>query len=257
MTIHLRQICLVASDLDKTIDDLCAIFGVNSAHIDPGVIHFGLANNLLAFGNNFLEVVSPVRENTAAGRYLQRRKGDGGYMVICQTESLQNQQLARQRAAANAVRVAWESENENISICQFHPADMKAAFFELDWDKACDFSGHWDPVGGTGWEDSVKQDVTEGFIGVELQGSDPIALAERWSAVADLPLDSRGGISMNFANAYVCFVDETDGRGPGLSGIHLAVNNRETVLAIARERGCYVSDDRVDVCGVHFYLHDT
>lgn len=256
MTIHLRQICLVAGDLDKTIDELTTIFGVNSVHIDPGIIHFGLANNLLAFGNNFLEVVSPVQDDTAAGRYLERRKGDGGYMVICQTESLESQQAAKLRATDNHVRMAWQSENDNISICQFHPGDMIAAFFELDWDKAGDFNGHWDPVGGVGWEDKVKQDVTEGFLGVELQGSDPITLAERWSAVADLPLDSSGGISMNLSNAYINFVDETDDRGPGLSGIHLAVNDRAAILARARERACYISDDQVDVCGVHFYLHD-
>ncbi|MEH6558180.1 MAG: VOC family protein [Oceanicoccus sp.] len=255
MAIHLRQICLVASNLDKTIDDLTTIFGVNSAHVDPGIIHFGLANNLLAFGNNFLEVVSPVQKDTAAGRYLDRRKGDGGYMVICQTESRANQQAARQRAADNNVRVAWESENDNISICQFHPGDMIAAFFELDWDKGCDFNGHWDPVGGVGWEDKVKQDVTEGFLGVELQGSDPAVLAERWHAVADLPLDRGDGVSMKLNNAYVSFVDEADDRGPGLSGIHLAVNDPVAILARARERGCYVSDNQVDVCGVHFYLH--
>ena len=46
MAIHLRQICLVASDLDKTIDDLTTIFGVNSAHVDPGVLHFGLTVTL-------------------------------------------------------------------------------------------------------------------------------------------------------------------------------------------------------------------
>ena len=47
MTIHLRQICLVAKDLDKTIDDLTTIFGVNSAHVDPGIILFGLPNILV------------------------------------------------------------------------------------------------------------------------------------------------------------------------------------------------------------------
>ncbi len=257
MTIHLRQICLVARDLDKTIDDLTTIFGVNSAHIDPGLIHFGLKNNLLAFGNNFLEVVSCVQEDTVAGRYLERRKGDGGYMIICQTENLENQQAARQRAADNHVRVAWESENDNISICQFHPGDMIAAFFELDWDKGCDFNGHWEPVGGVGWEDKVRRDVTEGFLGVELQAGDPIALAERWGAVVGLPLDSRGGISMNLSNTYVSFVDEVDDRGAGLSGIHLAVNDRAAGLTQARQRGCYVSDSQVDICGVHFYLHDS
>ena len=256
MSVQLRQICLVSSDINKVVAELTEVFGVNSAHVDAGIIHFGLENNLMAFGHNFMEVVAPVQEQTAAGRYLDRRQGDGGYMVICQTETQANQEAAKQRAADNNIRIAWQSENDAISICQFHRGDMVAAFFELDWDKGEDFNGHWDPVGGDGWQDKVKTDVTEGFLGVELQGPDPALMAERWSQLADIPLDTNDGISMQLNNAFIRFVELGDDRGPGLSAIHLAVHQRSTVLAAAKERGCYVSDDQVDICGVHFYLHD-
>ena len=43
---------------------------------------------------NFLEIVAPVKNNTAAGRYLDRRKGDGGYMVICQVATKKEQDHA-------------------------------------------------------------------------------------------------------------------------------------------------------------------
>ncbi len=46
MTIHLRQICLVAEKLAPVIDDLTNILGIQSCYIDPGVEHFGLENNL-------------------------------------------------------------------------------------------------------------------------------------------------------------------------------------------------------------------
>ena len=52
------------------------------------------------------------------------------------------------------------------------------------------------------------------------------------------------------------FVEARDGRGPGLGGLDLAVADRAAVLGAARERGCYVSDEQVDVCGTRFYLHD-
>ena len=91
MTIQLRQICLVARDLASVIDDLTHILGINTCFIDPGVGRFGLENTLLPIGRNFLEVVAPIEENTAGGRYLQRRNGDGGYMVICQADNRQNQ----------------------------------------------------------------------------------------------------------------------------------------------------------------------
>ena len=257
MTIHLRQICLVADQHAKTVDDLSTIFGLHTAYIDPGVIAFGLENTLLTVGRNFLEIVSPVQEKTAAGRYLERRGGDGGYMVITQTESKANQQEVRQRALDNGVRIAYERDGDVYDLCQIHPGDMIASFLEIDWDKASDFTGHWEPVGGTGWESSVDQSTTQDFLGVELQGDDPEKLAKLWSTVTGLPLVHEAGVvSLRFSNAALRFVEAVDGRGAGLGGIDLAVNDRTRILSEARARDCYVSDDRVDVCGVRFYLHD-
>ena len=56
--------------------------------------------------------------------------------------------------------------------------------------------------------------------------------------------------------ATIRFVEAEDGRGAGLGGLDLAVRNRDAIIAAARERNCYVSDDRVDICGTRFYLRD-
>ncbi len=88
MTIQLRQICLVARELQPVIEDLTQVLGINTCYVDPGVGKFGLENTLMPVGRNFLEVVAPVEENTAGGRYLDRRNGDGGYMVITQADTL-------------------------------------------------------------------------------------------------------------------------------------------------------------------------
>ena len=101
MTIQLRQICLVAHELEPVIDDLRSILGINSCYVDPGVAKFGLENNLMPIGRNFLEVVAPIQENTAGGRYLDRRSGDGGYMVITQVDTLPEHQRLRQCAIDN------------------------------------------------------------------------------------------------------------------------------------------------------------
>ncbi len=257
MTIQLRQICLVARQLAPVIDDLTDILGINTCFIDPGVGVFGLENTLMPIGRNFLEVVAPVREDTAGGRYLDRRNGDGGYMVICQADNKENQQAVRQRALDNGVRIANESERETWNICQIHPRDMIATFFEIDWDVHNDFNGNWEPAGGLGWEGKVKQDVTVDYLGAELQSDDPVTLAERWGQVAGLPIDRDGAtLSMRLNNATLRFVGAEDGRGPGLGGLDIAVRDRKRILSAARERGCYVSDLRVDICGTRFYLHD-
>ncbi|MCE2459186.1 MAG: VOC family protein [Pseudomonadales bacterium] len=257
MTIQLRQICLVACELDSAIDDLEQVFGIQRCFVDPGVGQFGLVNTLLPIGRNFLEVVAPVEANTAAGRYLDRRNGDGGYMVICQADSSANQQAVRQRALDNGVRIAWEVDRENFNICQIHPGDMKAAFFEIDWDEVNDFNGNWHPAGGVQWEDKVDQSVTVDYAAVELQGPDPVGLAELWGKVAGLPV-SRDGATLHMAlnNVDVRFVEATDGRGYGLGGLDLKVADRDRILAAAKQRDAYVSDDEVDVCGVRFRLID-
>ena len=82
MHLQLRQICLVAPALEPAVEDLCAILGIEVCYRDPGVAQWGLENAVMPLGDQFLEVVAPTREGTAAGRYLQRRSGPGGYMVI-------------------------------------------------------------------------------------------------------------------------------------------------------------------------------
>jgi hypothetical protein len=257
MPLQLRQICLVANELAPVIDDLTSILGVNSAYIDEGVGQFGLENKLLAIGRNFLEVVAPIEENTAGGRYLDRRGGDGGYMVITQADSGETYDAMRQRAEDNNVRVAWKSERENWNLTQFHPRDMVAAFLEVECGAANDFNGNWMPVGFTGWEDKVKQDVTVNFIGAELQSDNPLELATLWGNVIGTPCERDGDqFTVELNNVTLRFVTETDGRGPGLGGLDISVANRDAVLAEARNRGCYVSDDQVLICGTRFYLHD-
>ena len=258
MTIQLRQICLVAEQLAPVIDDLTAILGIQSCFIDPGVGKFGLENNLMPVGRNFLEVVAPVQENTAAGRYLQRRQGDGGYMVITQIDTLDEHQRLRQRALDQGVRVAHEHSSDEWYLSQLHPRDMQAAFLELEWNPQADFSGYWNPVGGLGWEDKVQQGTTVDFIGVELQGADPLALAKHWASVTDLPVDTDLATpSIRFNNATLRFVEATDGRGAGLGGLDIRVSDRQAILAEARNRNCYVSDDQVNICGTRWYLHNS
>ena len=257
MKIQLRQICLVARELRPVLDDLHAILGIKSCFVDPGVGAFGLENTLLCVGRNFLEVVAPIEENTAGGRYLDRRNGDGGYMVITQLDSFENQQAVRQRALDNGVRIAHETSRENWNICQIHPRDMRAAFLEVEWVPPNDFNGNWMPAGGTQWEDKVDQSVTIDYAGVELQGTDPVEIADIWSKVIGAALELRDGApTLDLNNVSIRFVEAKDGRGDGLGGLDLKVANRDRILASAKERGCYVSDEQVDICGTRFYLKD-
>ena len=255
MYIHLRQICLVAEKLGPVLEGLTTIFGVNPCYVDPAVKMFGLENTLLAIGTNFLEVVAPIQDNTAAGRYLERRKGDGGYMVICQVASRADQQAVRERAAQNGVRIAFEHAQDDHAIMQLHPGDMRASFLEADWDAQEDMAGNWHPADGLNWQSAVKADVTRTMVGATLQGPDPMSLAQHWGAVMGLETGVMDGVPvLNMANGQLRFVPDSDGRGPGLKGITLDVVNIDHVRANADARGCLINDHEVEVCGTRFYL---
>ena len=256
MAIRLRQICLVAEQLAPVVDDLKAVFGLEVCFVDPAVQAFGLENSLFPVGNNFLEVVAPIQDNTAAGRYLKRRNGDGGYMVICQCDSHETQLARKARAAELGVRIALDHEEPGFHVMQLHPADTGGAFFEIDWDAKMEPEGHWAPAGGGDWPAQRRTEIVSAYAGVELQSPDPQSLAERWSSIAELPLgrDARGRIEMRLENVGIRFVEMGDERGEGLAGLDLKVVDRAQLLQRAEERGCRASDNQVVVCGVRFNL---
>ena len=151
MSLTLRQICLVAAKLQPAVDDLKALLGVEVCHVDSIVHKFGVENALMAVDTNFIEVVAPIAEKTAAGRYLERRGGDGGYMVITQADNSEIQAACRARAEQMGVRVAWERQHETGHTMQLHPADTGGSFFEIDSDQSNDPIGNWMAAGGIGW----------------------------------------------------------------------------------------------------------
>ena len=103
---RLRQVAVVARDCDTVAGELSQAFGWAQPFCDPGVGQFGLTNAVFAVGDTFVEVVAPVRPDTTAGRYLERRGGDGGYMAIFQVPDLR---VARDRLVAVGARVVCRS----------------------------------------------------------------------------------------------------------------------------------------------------
>lgn len=174
-TLRLRQVALVATELDPVLDALGAELGLAVAHRDPAVATFGLVNAVLPVGSQFLEVVSPTREGTAAGRQLERMGGDGGYMVICQTD---DQAPFRQRAEGLGIRTAFEFDDHGYQGWQLHPGDTGGSFLEIDVQPPGE-GDPWMPA-GPDWQQAVRTDVVDGITAVELEVPDPDATAGRW-----------------------------------------------------------------------------
>ena len=126
---RLRQVALVAHDLDATVTQLCDTLGLTVCFSDPGVGEFGLHNALMVIGDQFLEVVSPTEPGTAAGRQLDRREGDGGYMVIYECDDLDDRLT---KFSERDVRIVWAGDFPTIRGRHLHPADVGGAIVSID-----------------------------------------------------------------------------------------------------------------------------
>jgi hypothetical protein len=218
--LRLRQIALVARDLEPVLKELHDALGVEVAFRDPGVATFGLHNAVMPIGNQFLEVVAPVQENTAAGRYLDRRKGDGGYMVILQCDE---HAPRKARLADLGVRFAMAHDTDDYKILQLHPADTGGSFLEVDQQTGGEdmVDGPWEPA-GPDWQKARRTEIVGGINAAVIQSADPVRLAARWSELLDVPVEGGDNPSIPLDNATLMFVEATDGRGEGLAGLYLA-----------------------------------
>src|SRR5690349_11174643 len=114
---RIRQFVVVARDLESVVDDFSAVLGIEVGFNDPAVKEFGLTNAVMPVGDTFLEVVSPFDPNATAERYLKRRGGDGGYMLIIQSDDLDRD---RAHFADIGVRTVWKLDLPEIRGTHLH-----------------------------------------------------------------------------------------------------------------------------------------
>ncbi len=188
--IRLRQVALVAADRDRVVAELCEWLGVTVCFEDPGVGEFGLHNALMTIGDQFLEVVSPTTGGTTAGRLLDKRGGDGGYMAIYEVDDLAARDA---ELAGRDVRVVWRVDLPDIASRHLHPRDVGGTLVSIDQAVpagAWRWGGPWTAHGETG--------TVTGIAGLDIAAADPAAMRARWAelridhAVRFVPAGPRG-----------------------------------------------------------------
>jgi hypothetical protein len=184
---RLRQVALVAADLDAACALIEDELGAHDPFRDPGVADFGLTNAVYEIGDTFLEVVSPATDGTTAGRYLERRGGDAGYMALFQVADTER---TRRRAAAMGLRTVWQIDLPDISGTHLHPQDVRGAIVSFDT-PAAPASWRW---GGPRWIDGQPADVRPNprLAGLVVRVVDVEASARTWAGVLDAPLGELG-----------------------------------------------------------------
>ena len=254
MWLRLRQIAALTRDLATVEAQICDILGVEVCFIDPGVGAFGLRNVLIPIGNQLLEVLEPVQDGTAAGRYLDRRGGDTGYMVITQCD---DHAPRRARVEALGVRLVSDTLLGELRHMQLHPKDTGGTFFEIDEQtgpNGNDLDGPWEPA-GPDWKASRRTDRVTGISAAEIQCDDPQKIAERWSEIAEVPLEVRDGIlTFSMDNASLRFVPCTDGRPEGLGAIDVTTSDKAAILKAAEKHGVVTGRDQITLTGLRLNL---
>ena len=248
--LRLRQICLVAPHLEPVISDIAGIMGLNVCYRDGNVAKYGLENALLPVDTILLEVVSPFREGTTAGRFLDKTGGRGGYMAIFCCD---DPDAYGQRANAMGVRTANVITHAPYHGVQLHPRDCRAAFIEFNHtDGSDDVLGTYPPA-GPDWQKSIRKDVTQALVGVEMQSPDPQGLAEHWGKILGLAVSkgTDGAPELKLPNASFRFVK---GDSEIMSGLTFKVGNVAKVLDAAKARGHAVSGNAFPLGGVTFHL---
>jgi Glyoxalase-like domain len=204
--LRFRQAVLAARDLDAAVNELRYKLPLGEPYADPGVALFGLRNAVMPLGDTFVEVVSPVQDNTAAGRFLDRR-GDGAYMAMFQLDDLAG---ARERAKGLGIREVWSIELDDITACHLHPADIGAAIVSLDRPvppESWRWAGPWEPHGEAR------------TTGLTLSASEPDDLGKRWG-------DVLGSLQLDDGSVEVEQADED-----GIAAFHVADLPEERIVA--------------------------
>jgi len=245
MTLRLRQICLVAPQLEPVVDAVAAIFGLPVCHRDPGVAQYGLVNALFVCGHQFLEVVAPTGDNTAAGRFLQRSGGRGGYMAIFDTHDPERR---RAHAQALGMRVAHTMDYPGFFGIQLHPVDCRATMLEFDRSAGNeDVDGAYWPA-GPHWRDGQRLDAVSGLPWIDVQSPDPEGLAAHWGRIIDLPVtrNAQHEPTLRFDLGAARFVSVPAGSAERLDALHVEVAAAERTCAAAQAQGCTAEGQGVD-----------
>jgi hypothetical protein len=197
--LRLRQIAFAATDLPSAEADLQGALGLRLCYRDPNVAEFGLRNALYPIGDQFLEIVSPTEPGTTAGRLLERRGGDCGYMVLFQTDALAP---VEQRLDQAGIRVVFDAAGDGIRGIHLHPKDVPGAIVSVD---AADDPADW-PWAGSDWRLHVDTALVRAVVGMDVAVRDPVAAAVTWAHVLGIEPDDA---TIEVDDAVVRFVEPT------------------------------------------------
>lgn len=233
---RLRQIALVTPELRGVENEICEQLGLEVCYRDPGLSHFGLRHGLYAIGDQLLEVVAPKQPDTTAGRFIDRRGGEGGYMVLLQTDELEQHKTRIEEAGMRIIHDGEIKAREAyIRGIHLHPKDVGGAILSID---QADPPESW-LWAGEDWQYHSLDGVVSEIVAIDIQADDVEAMSARWASAVGRPVND-GVITLD--DAQIRFVKASDGRGDGLASADLRAKDRSR------------AGETLEICGFEFKL---
>ncbi|KAI1608786.1 hypothetical protein EDD37DRAFT_386811 [Exophiala viscosa] len=262
---RLRQIALIAEDLDRATYLLTTVLGTEVVFVDPQVAQWGLKNILVAIGGDIIEVCSPFKPDTTVGRLLKKR-GDGGYMIIMQTSDA----VARKRyiESKQLAKVIFHHSHGDSECIQYHPKGIAGGMLpELDSHTASPanpepLENTFSPWHACGPDYARYSEAMRRCSHLKLLGAtcrlapdqlDTEAAAEQWQQYFGV---KRDGSELLFTNARLKFVPGAESQPEGLDSITIGVAGKERfdqiLEVVSREGLC--GDGWTNMLGVKWYF---
>lgn len=256
---RLRQIAFAAAELAPAEEALLDVMGLETGFRDPGVGEFGLHNAVIPVAGNFLEIVAPEpgKTGTAAGRYIERRGGDTGYMAIFHAVDARP---IRANAEKLGIRAVWHHNHDDATATHFHPVDMGGVIASVD-----SFPAAPDPDekyafwkwAGPDWKSHAPTTITRRMTGVGFVHPDPAKMAATWSSLLGLPALAVGedGFDMPTSDGGVLRFRKTEGGGdPHMAELDFEMTDKAEALRRAKARGLEADADGFTMMQVRFNL---
>ena len=246
---RLRQLVIATSEMDLLADSICDLFELKRTFSDPELIVFGLQNVLIPLGDTFLELVTPVKENTSAERFLKKRGGDGGYMVIVDSVDLDKE---RKRLENVGMEIVWYENRKFDGIhgqaLHLHPKQVGGAILSIDNMKPAS-SWLW---AGREWEKDINKSLVSHFSGVNICSPDPDNLLCNWERALGRKR-AADGTSIDLSGSSINFVINTQSQSEHISAFQIHTGKRLEIEKRAASRGVFINNN-IRLGGVDFLL---
>ena len=182
----IRQVIIGAGDMELASKELREAFGLTTGFADPLLEGIGMDDETFRVGPEaHLELVGALKPEAPTAKWCEKVGGGGGYGLAIQVPALGP---FLERAESLGARKIEDLVVYERRIVQLHPSDM-GILVELDEIPQAD-QWFWDDVEAEKSENPVIDDV----LAVEISHPDPETIAQKWSTLFDVPVETVDGV---------------------------------------------------------------